>query len=38
MSPPLNISKADVDEAIHMLDQALAAVSAPQPAVAGFSS
>ncbi len=28
MSPPLNISKADVDEAIHILDEALAAVHA----------
>jgi 4-aminobutyrate aminotransferase-like enzyme len=26
MSPPLNISKSDVDEAIRMLDQAFAAV------------
>jgi 4-aminobutyrate aminotransferase-like enzyme len=26
MSPPLNISKADVDEAIRLLDRALAAV------------
>jgi len=29
MSPPLNIGKADVDEALRMLDQALAAVGSP---------
>ena len=34
MSPPLNISKADVDEAIRMLDKAFAAVTAAQPATA----
>ena len=34
MSPPLNISKADVDEAIRMLDQAFAAVTQPQPSTA----
>jgi 4-aminobutyrate aminotransferase-like enzyme len=32
MSPPLNISKADVDEAIRMLDIALERVGSPQPA------
>jgi 4-aminobutyrate aminotransferase len=32
MSPPLNISKSDVDEAIHIMDEALSAVR--QPAVA----
>ena len=32
MSPPLNISKGDVDEAIHIMDEALSAVR--QPAVA----
>jgi 4-aminobutyrate aminotransferase-like enzyme len=32
MSPPLNIGKADVDEAIRMLDKAFAAVTAAQPA------
>jgi alanine-glyoxylate transaminase / (R)-3-amino-2-methylpropionate-pyruvate transaminase len=32
MSPPLNIAKADVDEAIRIMDQALSAVR--QPAVA----
>lgn len=34
MSPPLNISKADVDEAIRMLDKAFAAVTAAQPTTA----
>jgi hypothetical protein len=34
MSPPLNIGKADVDEAIRMLDKAFAAVTAAQPATA----
>jgi len=34
MSPPLNISKTDVDEAIRMLDKAFAAVTAAQPATA----
>ena len=32
MSPPLNIAKTDVDDAIHILDEALSAVR--QPAVA----
>jgi 4-aminobutyrate aminotransferase-like enzyme len=32
MSPPLNIAKTDVDEAIHIMDEALSAVQ--QPAVA----
>ena len=32
MSPPLNIAKSDVDEAIHIMDEALSAVQ--QPAVA----
>jgi 4-aminobutyrate aminotransferase-like enzyme len=32
MSPPLNIAKSDVDEAIHIMDEALSAVR--QPAVA----
>jgi len=32
MSPPLNIGKSDVDEAIHIMDEALSAVR--QPAVA----
>jgi alanine-glyoxylate transaminase / (R)-3-amino-2-methylpropionate-pyruvate transaminase len=31
-SPPLNISKADVDEAISIMDQAMTAIS---PALAG---
>jgi 4-aminobutyrate aminotransferase len=31
MSPPLNISKADVDEAIRALDKAFAAVTQQQP-------
>lgn len=34
-SPPLNISKADVDEAIRIMDQALTAIS---PALAGVGS
>jgi 4-aminobutyrate aminotransferase len=34
-SPPLNISKADVDDAIRMMDESLAAVS---PALAGAAS
>ncbi len=34
MSPPLNISKADVDEAIRMLDSALEHVGSPQPVTA----
>ena len=38
MSPPLNIGKADVDEAIRMLDKAFAAVTAAQPATAAASS
>jgi 4-aminobutyrate aminotransferase-like enzyme len=29
MSPPLNITKSDVDEAIRMMDEAMAAVCAP---------
>jgi 4-aminobutyrate aminotransferase-like enzyme len=33
-SPPLNISKTDVDEAIRIMDQALMAIS---PAMAGAS-
>jgi 4-aminobutyrate aminotransferase len=32
MSPPLNIAKSDVDEAIHIMDEALSSVQ--QPAVA----
>jgi len=32
MSPPLNIAKSDVDEAIRIMDEALSAVR--QPAVA----
>ena len=32
MSPPLNIAKSDVDEAIHIMDEALSAVH--QPAIA----
>jgi 4-aminobutyrate aminotransferase-like enzyme len=35
MSPPLNISKADVDEAIGIMDQSLTAMS---PALAGAAS
>ena len=35
MSPPLNISKSDVDEAIRIMDQALTAM---QPAMAGANS
>lgn len=34
MSPPLNISKADVDEAIRALDKAFAAVTQAQPTTA----
>src|SRR5512146_2797163 len=34
MSPPLNISKADVDEAISALDKAFAAVTQQQPTTA----
>ncbi len=34
-SPPLNISKSDVDDAIHIMDEALTAVS---PALAGAGS
>ncbi len=34
LSPPLNIGKADVDEAIRMLDQAFAAIGAAQPTTA----
>ncbi|HSM85873.1 MAG TPA: aminotransferase class III-fold pyridoxal phosphate-dependent enzyme, partial [Candidatus Limnocylindrales bacterium] len=34
-SPPLNISKADVDEAIRIMDQAMSAIS---PAMAGAAS
>ncbi|HUQ49256.1 MAG TPA: aspartate aminotransferase family protein [Terriglobales bacterium] len=29
MSPPLNIAKTDVDEAIHVMDEAFAAISTP---------
>jgi 4-aminobutyrate aminotransferase-like enzyme len=29
MSPPLNISRADVDDAIRLMDEALAAVRQP---------
>ena len=32
MAPPMNISKADVDEAVKVLDEALAAVSTPATA------
>ncbi len=32
MAPPMNITKADVDEAVKVLDEALAAVSAPATA------
>ncbi|HEY2390842.1 MAG TPA: aminotransferase class III-fold pyridoxal phosphate-dependent enzyme, partial [Candidatus Angelobacter sp.] len=35
MSPPLNISKGDVDEAIRIMDQALTQM---QPSMAGVSS
>jgi len=35
MSPPLNISKADVNEAIGIMDQSLTAMS---PALAGAAS
>ncbi len=35
MSPPLNISRSDVDEAIRIMDQALTAM---QPAMAGAST
>jgi 4-aminobutyrate aminotransferase-like enzyme len=34
MSPPLNISKADADEAIRLLDRALAAVEQTRRAAA----
>src|SRR5579872_1410221 len=34
-SPPLNISKADVDEAVHIMDESLVAMS---PALAGAAS
>ena len=34
MAPPLNIGKADVDEAVRVLDEALAAVAAPATAAA----
>ncbi|HXZ78630.1 MAG TPA: aspartate aminotransferase family protein [Terriglobales bacterium] len=37
MSPPLNISKADVDEAIRILDESLAAVSGEVREAAGAS-
>jgi 4-aminobutyrate aminotransferase-like enzyme len=36
-SPPLNISKADVDEAIRIMDQAFTAMSSPQMAGAARS-
>ncbi len=35
MSPPMNISKADVDEAIRLLDRALAAVEEKRHAAVG---
>ena len=35
MSPPLNISKADVDEAIRLLDRSFAAVEEKRHAAAG---
>src|SRR5690348_15655613 len=38
MSPPMTISKADVDEAIRMLDQALAAVTQGAPVAVGARS
>ncbi len=34
MSPPLNIGKTDVDDAIRMLDRGFAAVRSPQPTTA----
>lgn len=34
MSPPMNVSKADVDEAIRILDESLAAVESAMPAAA----
>jgi len=36
-SPPLNISKADVDEAIRIMDQAFTAMSSPAMAGAARS-
>jgi 4-aminobutyrate aminotransferase-like enzyme len=35
MSPPLNISKADVDEAIRLLDRAFSALEQARKAAAG---